>query len=143
MLIKQISVFIENRPGSLANVTEALAASQVDIIALSLADTSEFGILRLIVDKPDEAKTALREAGLIVKSSDVLAVAMDDRPGGLAGVVRLIADAGLSIEYMYAFVGKKDGKAVVVVRVNNLEAAMTALNKDGSTIVTARDIYNL
>ena len=143
MLIKQISVFIENRPGSLANVTEALADSKVDIIALSLADTSEFGILRLIVDKPDEAKTALREAGLIVKSTDVLAVAMDDRPGGLAGVVRLIADAGLSIEYMYAFVGKKDGKAVVVVRVNDLEAAMVALNKDGSTIVTARDIYNL
>lgn len=142
MVSKQISIFIENSPGSLAAVTEVLAKSEVDIIALSLADTSEFGILRLIVDQPQRAQEALRAAGLIVKVSDVLAVGMDDRPGGLAGVVRQVTDAGLSIEYLYAFVSKQDGKAVVVMQLNDLAAAAALLNGDTSAAVHARDIYN-
>lgn len=143
MLIKQISVFIENQPGRLTEVTEVLAQNKVDITALSLADTSEFGILRLIVDKPDAAQMALREAGFAVKVTEVLAVAMDDQPGGLAAVLNAIKEAGISIEYMYAFVGKKEGKAVVVMRVSDLEAAVTALQHDSKTTVNARDIYNL
>ncbi len=143
MLISQISVFIENQPGSLSSVTEVLAKSGVDITALSLADTSEFGILRLIVDQPEHAKTSLEEAGFVVKSTDVLAVAMDDSPGGLSSVVATITKANLSIEYMYAFVGKTQGKAVVVMRVSDLHAALSALEKDGSTSVSARDIYNV
>ncbi len=143
MLIKQISVFIENKPGRLTEVTDLLAQYQVDITALSLADTSEFGILRLIVDKPDAAQMALREAGFAVKATEVLAVAMDDQPGGLASVLHTIAAAGVSIEYMYAFVGKRDGKAVVVMRVSDLDAAVTALQHDSKTLVNARDIYNV
>lgn len=143
MLIKQISVFIENKPGPLTEVTDVLSQNKVDITALSLADTSEFGILRLIVDKPDAAQMALREAGFAVKATEVLAVAMDDQPGGLSAVLHTIAEAGITIEYMYAFVGKKEGKAVVVMRVSDLDSAVTALQNDTKTAVTARDIYNL
>lgn len=143
MLIQQISVFIENKPGHLAEVTELLAKSKVDITALSLADTADFGILRLIVDRPELAQTVLRENGFIVKSTDVLAVAMEDQPGGLSSVLNMITEAGISIEYMYAFVGKKDGKAVVVMRVNDLQGAIATLKNDTNTIVNARDIYNL
>lgn len=143
MLIQQISVFIENQPGRLTEVADVLAQSKVDITALSLADTSDFGILRLIVDQPEEARKALTDNGFIVKSTDVLAVAMDDRPGGLASVLRTIKDAHISIEYMYAFVGKQDGKAVVVLRVSDLDGAAAALQNDSKASVSARDIYNL
>ncbi|MEG2000873.1 MAG: acetolactate synthase [Evtepia sp.] len=141
MLIKQISVFIENQKGRLAEVLSILAEHRIDISALSLADTSDFGILRLIVDKPDTASEILRSEGLIVKVNDVLAIAMDDRPGGLSGTLNAIAD--ISIEYMYAFVGKQDGKAVVVMRVSDADAAVKALQKDDVTIVDAHDIYRL
>ncbi len=143
MLVQQISVFIENQPGRLEEVARILGQSGVDITALSLADTAEFGILRLIVDKPDRAQEALREAGLIVKVTEVLAVAMEDQPGGLASVLHHISQAGVTIEYMYAFVGKQDGKAVVVMRVGDLPAAAKALEKNLATPVTARDIYHL
>jgi hypothetical protein len=143
MLVQQISVFIENQPGRLEEVAHILGQSGVDITALSLADTAEFGILRLIVDQPDLAQKALRAAGLIVKVTEVLAVAMEDQPGGLAAVLHHITQAGITIEYMYAFVGKQDGKAVVVMRVSDLAAAAAALEKTLSTTVTARDIYNL
>jgi hypothetical protein len=143
MLIQQISVFIENQPGRLTEVTDVLTKSNVDITALSLADTSDFGILRLIVDKPDVAQMALRESGFVVKSTEVLAVAMDDQPGGLSSVLHAMTDSGVTIEYMYAFVGKREGKAVVVMRVGDLERAIAALKNDNRTIVNARDIYNL
>lgn len=141
MLIKQISVFMENRPGRMAEVVEVLAARDIDITALSLADATDFGILRLIADRPEEAEAALRAAGYTVKTTEVLAVSMDDRPGGLASVLHSIAAAQVSIEYMYAFVGKTDGKAVVVMRVSDLEGAVNCLEKDGRGLVTARDIY--
>ena len=143
MLIEQISVFIENQPGKLSEVTDILAQHQIDISALSLADTSDFGILRLIVDKPELAHQVLTEQGMVVKQTRVLAVSMADRPGGLAGVLRRITDSGLSIEYMYAFVGKQDGKAVVVMRVNNPEAALEALSKADGAVGNPRDIYRL
>lgn len=143
MLISQISVFIENRPGRLVEVTELLSQHKVDITALSLADTSEFGILRLIVDQPELAQSTLREGGFAVKTTQVLAVSMEDRPGGLSGVLATIAAAGLSVEYMYAFVGKQDGKAAMVVRASDLEAATKALAQDGRGLVSARGIYNL
>lgn len=143
MLIRQISVFIENQPGRLTEVSDILAQSNVDITALSLADTAEFGILRLIVNQPDLAMKALRDGGFIVRDTEVLAVAMDDSPGGLASILHIVKDAGVSIEYMYAFVGKRDGKAVVVMRVNELEKAAQALKNDSKTLVDARDIYNM
>jgi hypothetical protein len=143
VVIQQLSVFIENKPGRLVEVTDLLAQHQVDIIALSLADTSDFGVLRLIVDKPAAAQTALKEGGLIVKITDVLAVAMQDQPGGLSTVLHHLTDASISVEYMYAFVGKREGKAVVVMRVSDLDAAAALLFKDADALVNARDIYNL
>lgn len=143
MLIEQISVFIENQPGKLSEVMDMLTEHQVDISALSLADTSDFGILRLIVDKPEFARQVLSEQGLIVKQTQVLAVAIADQPGGLAKVLHRISDSGISIEYMYAFVGKQDGKAVVVMRVNDPKAAMEVLSKSNDGAGNAREIYRL
>lgn len=143
MLIQQISVFIENKPGRMAEILEVLAESKIDISALSLADTSDFGILRLIVDQPEAAMLALKESGVVVKSTEVLAVSMDDQPGGLAGVLRTIADAGLSVEYMYAFVGKLDGKALVVLRLDHPENAMATLRDAGLAVMDAKDVYRL
>lgn len=143
MLISQISVFIENRPGRLVEVTDVLAQNKIDITALSLADTSEFGILRLIVDQPDLAQTVLRENGFAVKMTQVVAVAMEDLPGGLGAILHSIAKASVSVEYMYAFVGKQDGKAVVVLRTSDLDAAVAALQSDNHAVVSARDVYRL
>lgn len=144
MIIQQISVFVENESGPLSEIADILAEGQIDITALSLADTSDFGILRLIVDQPEKAQKTLHDHGFIVKTTEVLAVGMDDRPGGLASILHCITDAGISIEYMYAFVGKKEGKAVVVIRVSDKEAAIAALERDTkATLISARDIYNL
>ena len=102
MIIKQISVFVENKKGRLAAITDILAENDVDISALSLADTSDFGILRLIVDKPDVAQEALTKAGVTVKITDVIAVVMDDVPGGVAQALKVVSDNDISIEYMYS-----------------------------------------
>lgn len=122
MLI-QLSVFIENKFGRLEAVTDVLKENNVDISALSLADTSDFGILRLIVDKPEEAKAALLNAGIMVKTNHVTAAAMDDKPGGLARLLHLLTQAHISIEYMYAFMGKQDGKAFTVIRADDNKKA--------------------
>ena len=130
MLI-QLSVFIENKFGRLAAVTDILKANNIDISALSLADTSDFGILRLIVDKPDAARDALRDEGIMVKRNHVIAAAMDDKPGGLAYLLRLLTDAGISIEYMYAFMGKEDDKAFTVIRADDNEKAEAVFAANG------------
>ena len=127
MLITQISVFIENQPGKLGEVTQVLADNGVDMSALSLADTTDFGILRLIVNDPDKATQVLREHDFIVKQSPVIAAVVDDRPGGLTEVLQILSFAGVSVEYMYAFVGSQQGHAVVVMRTDRAEAAMAAL----------------
>lgn len=109
MLIKQISVFIENMPGKLGEVTQVLGENGIDMSALSLADTTDFGILRLIVNDPDKACQVLRNHDFIVKQSDVVAAVIDDRPGGLTAVLQILSGAQVSVEYMYAFVGNQDG----------------------------------
>ena len=143
MLIKQISVFVENAPGSLSEVTKALGENGIDMSALSLADTSEFGILRLIVNDPDKACEVLREHHFIVKQNDVLAAVIDDRPGGLTAVLDVLANANVSVEYMYAFVGSKDGHAVVVIRPDNAEAAIAALEANHVSTLDPKDVYRL
>lgn len=102
MLIKQISVFIENMPGKLGEVTQVLGENGIDMSALSLADTTDFGILRLIVNDPDKACQVLRNHDFIVKQSDVVAAVIDDRPGGLTAVLQILSGAQVSVEYMYA-----------------------------------------
>ena len=131
MIIKQLSVFLENKQGRMCAVADLLAKNHINIRALSLADTSEFGILRLIVDKPEEGKKILTEAGIVVRVTDVLSLTMEDTPGGTLGVLRLLSESGISVEYMYAFAGKSDGKAIMIIQAEDLEAAEGILQRGG------------
>ena len=132
--MKQLSVFVENKVGRLSAVLDVLKDNYVDISALSLADTSEYGILRLVVDKPDIAPDALKASGVMVKCTEVIAAAMDDAPGGLAELLSVLSDANVGIEYMYAFIGKEAGKAWTVLRVDDVEAATDVFTKNGIAI---------
>ena len=143
MVIKQISVFVENVPGQLSEVSKILGENGIDMSALSLADTSEFGILRLIVNDPEKACDVLRAQNYIVKQNYVVAAVVDDRPGGLTGVLDIRAAANVAVEYMYAFVGSKDGHAVVVIRPDNAEAALKALDENHVSNLDAKEIYRL
>lgn len=129
--MKQLSVFVENKVGRLSAVLDVLKDNDVDISALSLADTSEYGILRLVVNKPDVALTALKESGVMVKCTQVIAAAMDDAPGGLAKLLSVLSEANVAIEYMYAFIGKEEGKAWTVLRVDDIEGATEVLGAHG------------
>ena len=129
MIIKQLSVFLENKQGRICAAADLLAQNNINIRALSLADTSEFGILRLIVDKPEEGKRILTEAGLVVRVTDVLSLTMDDTPGGTLGVLRLLSESGIGVEYMYAFAGKSG--AVMIIQAEDLEAAEGILQRGG------------
>ena len=135
MIIKQLSVFLENKEGRLFAAADVLAKNNINIRALSLADTSEFGILRLIVDKPEEGKAVLAETGVVVRVTNVLGILMDDVPGGTLGALHLMADAGINVEYMYACVGQKTGKAIMVMQVSDLERAENVLRAGGFATV--------
>jgi len=143
MTVRQLSVFLENKPGRLCAATDILAKEGINLSALTLADTSEFGILRLIVDQPDRAREVLMEAGIVVRINDVLAIAMDDAPGGAVGILHLLSGAGLNIEYMYACVGKQSGKALMVVRTDDIELAEDILHRGGYGDVNPADVYRL
>jgi len=136
----QISVFLENKSGRLAEVLRALAGAGVNIRALSLAETIDYGVLRLIVDKPHEARKALGDAGFTVSETEVIAVEMPDRPGGLAGIVDLVTEKGLNIEYLYAFVGRRGENAIVVFRIDEVAAALAALQGGGVRILSADEL---
>jgi hypothetical protein len=110
---------------------------------LSLADTADFGILRVIVDKPDHALAVLQEAGYLVRSNNVIPVAVGDKPGGLATVMRVLADAGVDVEYTYAFVAHSNNKAYVILRVNDNEAAIKVLSDKGVSLLTAEQLYRM
>lgn len=140
MMAVQISVFLENKSGRLAEVTHALAGAEVNIRALSLAETIDYGVLRLIVDRPKEAKTALAEAGFTVTETEVIAVAMPDRPGGLAGIVDLVTRRGLNIEYLYAFVGQRGENAVVIFRMDKAQEAIAVLQEGGAKVLSAAEL---
>ncbi len=129
-MIKQISVFVENKPGKIYSILDLLNKNNVNLRALSIADTTDFGILRFIVDKPEETKKLLSESGHTAKLTNVIAVKIPDVPGGLASVLEIVKNAGYVIEYMYAFLGTKDNSAMVILRLDNMEAGAQAL-KDG------------
>ena len=120
-LIKQISVFVENKSGRLSDILNVIGKNGIDISALSIADTTDFGIVRMIVNDPDKAAEILKSNNLVVKVTDVIALAVADKPGGLAGEIEKLKNSGISIEYMYAFIGKSDKGALVIVRVENPE----------------------
>lgn len=131
MLIKQLSVFVENKPGRLAAVIEELGRNGINMSALSLADTSEYGILRVIVDNPEDAADLLKKIGVVVKVTTVLAVPMDDTPGGLSKILEVFLKNEINVDYMYAFVGKTANKAVMVVKVSDVKKAEAALQVAG------------
>jgi hypothetical protein len=143
MYVKQISIFLENRAGRLEEITLVLAEGNINIRALSLADTSDFGILRLIVNQPEEAMTLLRNAGFTVRENSVFAVEVDDQPGGLHQILQLFGAAGISIEYMYAFFEKKSGKAVIIIRVENTDQAINALKDGKIPLLSSKEVYKL
>ena len=135
MKVSQLSLFVENRPGQLVRPCRILADAGISIITLSLADTGEFGILRLIVDRCDAAEVALTAAGLVVQRTEVIALQIPDRPGGLAEVLTVIEGEGVSIEYMYAFTYGRDGSAILVFRFTDADAAIPALVRAGLAVV--------
>ena len=143
MKIQQLSIFVENREGRLAQITEVLAAAQIDIRAISVADTSDFGILRLIVDDPEKAVKALKAAGMTVSLTDVIAIGINDKPGEFAKAMRILADHHITVEYMYAFISRDKGKAFVIIRVDNDEKAVQALQEPGITLLNAEDIHGM
>lgn len=143
MKVQQISVFLENKYGRLAKVTEVLGQNGINIRALSIADTSDFGILRLIVNKPEEANKILKSAGFTVSITDVIAVEMDDHPGGLARVLKILETSGVNIEYLYAFLQKSSQDALVVFRVEQLDEAIEVLLKNNINVIKGDDVYKL
>jgi len=143
MTIEQLSVFIENKPGKLVEALGMLSDAGVDLRALSLADTADFGILRIIVNRPSYALEILSDAGFLVKSNPVLAVVINDKPGGLVRILRILSDAGVDIEYTYAFVTHSHDKAYVILRVDNNDAAVKILEKCDTQLLTADEMYTM
>lgn len=143
MRVRQISVFLENRAGRLAEVLQKIGDAGVNIRALSLADTSDFGILRLIVNNVDKALGALRSSGHTVSLTDVVAVEVPDQPGGLAGILGVLGEAGINVEYMYAFVEKATDKAVVIFRFEDVDGALVVLKKSGISVLPADVVCKL
>ncbi len=143
MLVKQISVFLENKPGRLSEAAEVLAKNGIDISALSLADTDEYGVLRMIVSDPDKAKNALSESGVICKVTDALVVAIDDRPGGFSESLRILTDNGIEVKYMYACVSREQGKAIMVLSVADPAKADELILNTASGNVDPTLIYRI
>ena len=143
MRVEQIAVFLENKSGRLAEITAILAENGINIRALSVADTADFGILRLIVDKVELAKTVLKENGFTVGKTNVLAVEVPDRTGGLATVLKSIEAAGLNVEYMYAFVNKTGENAVLIFRFEEMDKAIASLQQGGFTLLSGEQICAL
>ncbi len=143
MKIQQLSVFVENKEGRLAEITDALAKANIDIRAISIADTSDFGILRLIVDRPDEAVTALKEANMTVSLTSVIAIGITDKPGEFAKAMKVLAENHIVIEYMYAFISRDKGRAFVILRVNDEEQAVQALTGAGIMILSSEEIHGM
>jgi hypothetical protein len=134
--IKQISVFSENKPGRLAAIARALQEEQVNILAFSIAEADGFGVVRALVDKPDAAYRKLTDLGFNVAFTDVLAVKMRDIPGGLFEIAKILGDGGINIEYSYAYSGKE--AAVLILRVDSIEAAVTLLRRGGGELLESR-----
>ena len=144
MSIKQISVFVENRPGALYGLTGVLAQNQIDMRALNLSETSDFGIARIIASDVYKATTVLKDAGYVNSITPVLAVAIPDVPGGLNRVLQVLADAQENVEYMYAFLGGKDvDHAYMIFRVADPEKAAKALSARGIKLVEQEELENL
>lgn len=143
MKVEQISIFIENKSGRLAEITRILGDAGINIRALSLADTSDFGILRLIVDNVETAKTVLKDKGFTVSKTEVVAVEVPDRPGGLSSLLHTLDTNQINVEYMYAFVERCGGNAVIIFRFDETDKAIDTLKGSGFNILKGERLYSL
>jgi hypothetical protein len=142
MKIHQLSLFLENKPGRLEEPCRLLAGAGISIRTLSVADTQQFGILRMIVSDWQTATALLKEAGCVVNVTEVLAVEVPDRPGGLAGILEIFEDSGINIEYMYAFTFGRQGKAVLIFRFDKPDDAIARLQTAGVNVVDSVEVYS-
>ena len=143
MAIRQLTIFVQNRQGAIVSITEALAANQVNIRALSIAETEDFGILRLIVNDEETAQKTLSDAGYLIKATEVVGVKIGDAPGKLTGALEVLDKAGINLEYLYAFMARTEKHAYVVLRVEDNAAAEAALEVAGYHLITDADICKL
>ena len=144
MYVKQISVFIENSPGKLADFTRLLGDNNIDLVSLSIADTTNFGILRLIVNQPAKAEQVLRAAGLTVTLTNVIAVSVADKPGGFAQAMASLARADISVEYMYAFLTPQTKeRACIIMRVEDNDKTLKLLQDSGVDILDEQQVYSM
>ncbi len=141
--IKQISVFVENRPGRMAKVAKTLSDARVNIRALTIAEAGDFGVIRMVVDDPEKGHKVLKENAFTVSMTDVLAVEMMDKPGGLYEIVNTLGESGVNVDYAYAFVTAKAQKAMLILRVDDTAKARKALGEKGLKIATKEEIQNL
>ena len=143
MKVEQISIFIENKSGRLAEITRILEEAGINIRALSLADTSDFGILRLIVNDVEKAKSVLKEKNFTVNKTEVIAVEVPDRPGGLSTILQCLDRNDLNVEYMYAFVERCGGNAVIIFRFDDTDKAITVLTDNTFIILDGARLYSM
>jgi len=141
MQVIQVSVFLENKPGRLSKPCRVLSDAGINILALSLANTQQFGILRLIVQDWEKAKAVLERGGCVVNTSEVAAVEVEDRPGGLEKILRVVEEGSLNVEYLYPVTLKRAGKGVFIFRFDNLEEALPTLKKRGVLSVTPETLF--
>ena len=142
-MVNQISIFLENKCGRLVRVTQALGEAGINIRALSIADTSDFGILRLIVDQPDRALEILKDKGFMATVTQVIAVEVPDIPGGLAPVLSYLEQASINIEYLYSFLEKPAKDALILMRVENIDEALRVLQENNVPVIDGERIYTL
>ena len=140
MTIQQLSVFLENRAGQLAEITEILAEHGIDLRAIHIAETTDYGVLRLITSAPPEAANILLEKGCVLSMTPVLAAAVPDKPGGLAKLLSVVAQAGIDVEYMYSMFGNGNGMAYMIFRVADLERLESVLTANGISPSTAEEL---
>lgn len=131
MVVSQLSIFLENKPGQLSELVNVLAVYKIDLLALSIAEAPDYGVLRIIVDRPAETAKLLRDKGWICTTTDVLAVTVADTPGSLTKILSVLADNNLSLAYSYAFLSRSQGKACIILRVDDNDAAIKTLNAAG------------
>ncbi len=143
MSLKQLNVFVENKQGALVNITDALAKSEINIRALSIADTEEFGILRLIVNDTETASEMLEELGYLIKITEVIGVKIGDQPGKLSKALEVLDENSINMEYLYAFMSRTEKHAYVVLRVADNEKAEAALENAGFHLITDADVNKL
>ncbi|MBF0227203.1 MAG: ACT domain-containing protein [Desulfobacterales bacterium] len=143
MSVKQISIFLENKMGRLAEVTSILSEANINIRALSLADTSDFGVLRLIVDNTKKAEESLKNNGFTVGVTDVVAVEVDDKPGGLNAILSILYELKVNVEYMYAYVPRSQNKAVMIFRFVDNELAAKVLKEKGIKVFDADEAHSI